>query len=114
MVIVTCDIKGKIQYINSSLIRMLKYTLAEGLINKKIYDLCTSNSAHKLEKVTVKILENQLEPSDINEDAQGVEIDLNGNDGEKIPFMIYLSPYYQQKQIVGFFGVLSDLRAQKN
>jgi len=112
MGLVTCDLKGRILYVNNSLTRMLKFNSKEDLLQKEIYDLCDSNSIHKMEKELIQAISTDRMP-DKKEDTVGVEIELSACDGETIPFMIYTSPLYQQDQRVGFFGVLSDLRNQK-
>jgi PAS domain S-box-containing protein len=112
MGLVTCDLKGRILYVNNSLTRILKYNSKEDLLQKKIYDLSEPNSVHKMEKEVIRTISADGLP-DKTADNAGVEIELIARDEEHIPFMMYTSPLYQQDQRAGFFGVLSDLRNQK-
>jgi PAS domain S-box-containing protein len=113
MGLVTCDAAGKILYINNSLTRMLKYDSKKELTNRKIYDLCPSKIANKLQKEVVSTLGEKPREVEEHQEIQGLEIELMAKDEEIIPFMIYTSPFYQQKQKIGFFAVLADLRNQK-
>jgi len=111
MGLVTCDVTGKIIYTNNSLTRILKYDSKRELLNRKIFDFCNTNSVHKLQKEIIGTFsEKKVEEP---EEVSGLEIELVAKDKETIPFMVYTSPFYQQKQKVGFFGVLADLRNQK-
>ena len=113
MGLVTCDIAGKILYLNNSLIRILRYESKKDLANRKIYDLCSSNTVHKLQKEVIRTLGEKHKEVEEQHEVQGLEIELLAKDQENIPFMIYTSPFYQQKQKIGFFAVLADLRNQK-
>jgi PAS domain S-box-containing protein len=114
MGLVTCDFSGKIIYINQSLVNLLKYSSRERLLNKKIYNICESGSVHKLEKKIVTLIKDVNKAKEESNDSdKGIEIDLIAFDGEKIPFMMYVSPYLQENMKLGFLGVLADLRAQK-
>jgi PAS domain S-box-containing protein len=113
MGLVTCDLKGRILYVNNSLTRTLKYNDKAELLQKKIYDLSESNSVHKIEKEVMRAISTEDLRPDQKAENSGAEIELIARDKETIPFMMYTSPLYQQDQRVGFFGVLSDLRNQK-
>ena len=113
MGLVTCNMSGKIIYVNTSLARMLKYEDIEKLLNKKFYDFCSVNSRPKIEKTILSILTTKEEVKEQSDEVSGTEIELLAADDEVIPFMIYSSPFYQQNEKIGFFGVLSDLRNQK-
>jgi PAS domain S-box-containing protein len=112
MGLVTCDLKGRILYVNNSLTKILKYNAKEELLQKKIYDLSEPNSVHKMEKEVIRTISAAGIPDKMEENI-GVEIELIARDEEHIPFLMYTSPLYQQDQRVGFFGVLADLRNQK-
>ena len=97
MGLVTCNFNGKIIYINNSLADMLKYPGKEKLLNKKIYSICESDSAHKLQKEIVSIVKDaQKEEGKVNDVSKGIELEMIALDGEKIPFMIYISSYLQE------------------
>ena len=113
MGLVTCNTSGKILYMNNSLVRMLKYEDIEKLLGKKFYEFCAEASRPRLEKEILKTLTDVERITEQAEEVSGVEIELAAKDGELIPFMIYASPFYQQNEKIGFFGVLSDLRNQK-
>jgi PAS domain S-box-containing protein len=113
MGLVTCNMSGKVLYVNNSLIRMLKFSEIGQLLNRKIYDLCSENGRVRLEKTVLNTLALKDKPGETTEEVSGTEIELVAQDGEVIPFMIYTSPFYQQTEKIGFFGVLSDLRNQK-
>jgi PAS domain S-box-containing protein len=113
MGLVTCNMSGKIIYVNTSLARMLKYEDIEHLLTKKFYDFCNENSRSKLEKTILSILTTKGDVKAQADEVSGIEIELIAADDEVIPFMMYSSPFYQQNEKIGFFGVLSDLRNQK-
>ncbi len=113
MGLVTCNTEGKILYMNNSLIQMMKYGEIEKLLGKEFYEFCSETSRPKLEKAIAQTLTDNDPLSEHTEELAGVEIDLVASDGEVIPFMIYASPFYQQTEKIGFFGVLADLRNQK-
>lgn len=112
MGLVTCNFKGKILYVNQSLLGFLKYNKPEELLGKSLFSICTSTSAHKIEKQASIILQLKKQKN-INEQNPGIEIELIDNEGDSIPFLIYMSPFYELNKKIGFFGVLSDLRSQK-
>jgi signal transduction histidine kinase len=59
------------------------------------------------------LLAKDNETSEEEDTTQGYEMELVAKDGEEIPFMIYMSSFYQHGKKIGFFGVLSDLRNQR-
>jgi PAS domain S-box-containing protein len=113
MGLVTCEFNGSVIYINNSLKTLLKYETDEEILGRSLYEFCSQSSGHKLEKEVVRVLKESRKPEDALDSVAGLEIELKAQDGEMIPFMIYASPYFQHKQHVGFFAVLSDLRSQK-
>jgi PAS domain S-box-containing protein len=112
MGLVTCNFKGKILYVNQSLLRFLKLKNQEDLLDKSLFSICDSTSAHKIEKLA-SVIHKLNKQKEINEPSQGTEIELYDSDGEAIPFLMYMSPFYELNKKIGFFGVLSDLRNQK-
>ena len=112
MGLVTCNFKGKILYANLSLLSILKYSKPEELLGKSLFSICGSNSSHKIEKETT-VIHKLNKQKNLNEPTQGIEIELLDKEGELIPFLMYMSPYYEMNKKIGFFGVLSDLRNQK-
>ena len=113
MGLVTCNTSGKIIYINNSLVKLLKYEKKDELQEQSLYNFCTENSRHRLEKEVVRTMA-EKDASIVSEvDHQGIEIEMLAKDQEKIAFQIYTSPFYQHNKRIGFFGVLADLRSQK-
>lgn len=112
MGLVSCDFDGKIIYVNQSLLKILKYESIDDLLGKSIYKLCNTASVSKFKEEVKNILSKEKEV-DFSERLQGLEIELTTSQDEYIPFLIYISQYYEQNKQVGFFGVLSDLRNQK-
>ena len=113
MGLVTCDPNRKIIYVNQSLAQLLKYDSPDDLINRDLADFCLANSKHKLIKAAHDLLSLDKESADDIDQSQGHEIELVAKDGEEIPFIIYMSPFYQHGKRIGFFGVLADLRNQR-
>ncbi len=111
MGLVTCDSNRNIVYVNQSLAQFLKYEKPDQLIENNLSDFCTASSKHTLIKAVHETLQRG---EDAPENAtEGFELELVAKDGEEIPFMIYMSPFFQHGKKVGFFGVLADLRNQK-
>ena len=113
MGLVTCDPNRKIIYVNQSLAQLLKYESPDDMISSDLGDYCVSNSKHKLIKAAHEILLKEIDSKNQSDTSQGHEIELVAKDGEEIPFMIYMSPFFQHGKKIGFFGVLSDLRNQR-
>ncbi len=113
MGLVTCDPNRKIIYVNQSLAQLLKYESPDDMINSDLGDFCAPNSKHKLIKAAHELLAKDEESVKEEDASQGHEMELVAKDGEEIPFMIYMSPFYQHGKRIGFFNVLSDLRNQK-
>ncbi|TFH02377.1 MAG: PAS domain-containing protein [Calditrichales bacterium] len=113
MGLVTCDLEENIIYVNQSLATMLRYNSPEEMLNVKLSDLINTATKSKLSKAVKHILKETSDVADKEIDTQGVELEFVAGDGEEIPFMVYMSPFYQLNKKVGFFGVLSDLRNQK-
>jgi len=112
MGLVTCNFKGKILYANQSLIKFLKLKKPDDLLGKSLFSICSSASAHKIEQSAV-VIHKTNKKKDFNENTEGLEIELYDSDGEAIPFLMYMSPFYELNRKIGFFSVLSDLRNQK-
>jgi len=113
MGLVTCEPDRKILYMNQSLATLLKYESPEEMIGQKLCDFTETNSKPKLIKAVHDILQGDKTLDEERDDTEGVELELLAKDGEEIPFMVYMSPFYQHGKKVGFFSVLSDLRNQK-
>ncbi|MGD9899044.1 MAG: ATP-binding protein [Calditrichaceae bacterium] len=115
MGLITCNMKGEILYTNKSFAKLLKYRKIENLIGQNILDLCSDKTTAELEKNLLEILNS--DGSGSGKTAQisvsGIEIELLDNENEFIPLRIYLTPYYQLSNKVGFLGVLSDQRPQR-
>jgi PAS domain S-box-containing protein len=113
MGLVTCDVNRKIIYVNQSLSQFLKYDSPDDMIDNDLGDYCVPNTKHKLIKAAHEILKKDDESPEEKDLSQGYEMEFVAKDGEEIPFMIYMSPFYQHGKRIGFFGVLSDLRNQR-
>jgi len=113
MGLVTCDSNRKIIYVNQSLAQFLKYDSPDDMIHNDLGDYCVPNTKHKLIKAAHETLKKDDESTEKTDATQGYEMEFVANDGEEIPFMIYMSPFYQHGKRIGFFGVLSDLRNQR-
>ncbi len=113
MGLVTCEPDRKIIYTNQSLATLLKYESPDLMIGKKLHDFTEANSRPKLIKAVHDILKEDKAADDGSDNTEGVELELLAEDGEEIPFMVYMSPFYQHGKKVGFFSVLADLRNQK-
>jgi PAS domain S-box-containing protein len=113
MGLVTCNTTGKILYVNNSLVKILNYDIKDEILDQSIYNLCSENSKHKLEKEILRTLSEKNVPGEQNEEVVGLEIELIDKKNLTLPFMIYTSPFYQQDKRIGFFAVLADLRNQK-
>jgi PAS domain S-box-containing protein len=113
MGLVTCDPNRKIIYVNQSFSQILKYDAPENMIGNDLGDYCVPNTKHKLIKAAHEILKRDDDSPEQNDSSQGYEMEFVAKDGEEIPFMIYMSPFYQHGKRIGFFGVLSDLRNQR-
>ncbi|NOX88013.1 MAG: PAS domain-containing protein [Calditrichaeota bacterium] len=112
--LVTCDFKGNIIYINQSLISLLKYKDRDMLLNHSFYELCSLKTRTEFENQILKLSKKDISPKELEKlSRQGLEIELMSNENEYIPFMIYLTPYYENVKKAGFIGVLSDLRPQR-
>jgi len=113
MGLVTCEPDRKIIYVNQSLATLLNYESPEQMIGKKLCDFTETNSRPKLIKAVHDILREDKTPDEKNDQTEGVELELVAEDEEVIPFMVYMSPFYQHGKRIGFFSVLADLRNQK-
>ena len=111
MGLVTCDPNRKIIYVNQSLAQLLKYEDPDQMIQNNLSDFCTATSRHTLIKGVHDTLQRGEDSTD--NESEGFELEMVAKDGEEIPFMIYMSPFFQHGKKVGFFGVLADLRNQK-
>lgn len=112
MGLVTCNFNGEVLYVNQSLLKLLKYKSTKDLLGESLFNFSSPTSAHKIEK-SAAIVHKTDKQKDFNEPSEGIEIELFGKDGESIPFLMYMSPFYELDKKIGFFGVLSDLRNQK-
>ncbi len=113
MGLVTCDPERNIIYANQSLAQLLKYDSVDELINKKLCEFTEPDAKHKLIKEVHRVLQDKTGPLEIEEASEGLELDFIAKDGESLPFMVFISPFYQHGKKIGFFSVLSDLRNQK-
>jgi PAS domain S-box-containing protein len=113
MGLVTCDSNRKIIYVNQSLSQLLKYESPDDMINNDLGDYCVPETKHKLIKAAHETLKRDDEATEKNDGSQAYEMEFVANDGEEIPFMVYMSPFYQHGKRIGFFAVLSDLRNQR-
>ncbi len=113
MGLVTCEPDRKIIYVNQSLATLLKYESPEQMIGKKLCDFTEASSKPKLIKGVHDILREDKAPDDNKDQTEGIELGMVAKDGEEMPFMVYMSPFYQHGKKVGFFSVLADLRNQK-
>ncbi|MHB2149049.1 ATP-binding protein [Calditrichota bacterium LG25] len=114
MGLVTCDFKGKIIYINKSLVSILKYKDQTTLLDQSFYDLCSLKKRAEFENQISKLARKNLSARELEKlSRDGIEIELMSNDNEYIPFRIYLTPYYENIKKAGFIGVLADLRPQR-
>ncbi len=113
MGLVTCDFSGRIIYANQSLARLLGYSDQNELTGTVFYELCKAQSLPKLEKDVTSILDEEVGENGLHSSDGPLEIELISNEGEEIPFMVYTSPYFEHNVKIGFFAVLSDLRARK-
>jgi len=109
MGLVTFDFSGKIEYVNKSLVQMLKRKEQQEIAGKSIFDLCSPKSRSDAEKYILKLL-SQSNESQINE---GVEIELLCNLDQHIPFKLFASIQNPLAKKPGFMGVLADLRPQR-
>ena len=114
MGLVTCDPERNIIYVNQSFAQLLKYESSTQMIGKNLSDFIEKNSKHRLIKSVHDILNREKTAEESHEDdTEGIELEFLGKDGEEIPFMVYMSPFFQHGKRVGFFSVLADLRNQK-
>ncbi len=114
MGLVTCDFKGRIIYINQSLVNILKYKDQTVLLDQSFYDLCSLKTRAEFENQIAKLAKRNLSAKELEKlSRDGIEIELMSNDNEYIPFRIYLTPYYENIKKAGFIGVLADLRPQR-
>lgn len=109
MGLVTFDYAGKIEYVNKSLIQMLKCSEQRDIVGKNLFDLCTPKSKSDAEKYILKLI-NQSDESELNE---GVDIELNCNQDQHIPFKLFANIQNPLAKKAGFMGVLADLRPQR-
>jgi len=107
MGLVTCDTNRKIIYVNQSLAQLLKYESPDDMINSDLGDFCIPNSKHKLIKIAHELLIKGEDSAEEEDTSQGHEMELVAKDGEEIPFMIYMSSFYQHGKKIGFFWCLS-------
>lgn len=99
---------GTILYNNKSFAGFMRYSNAENLNGRKIYEFMNDSGRKALERY----LHVTAHPGDANEQDRfdnGLEIELLANDNSYTPFKIYLSP----SGSTSFIGVLADLRPQK-
>jgi len=113
MGLVTCDSERNIIYANQSLAQLLKYDSPDELISNKLCEFTEPDSKHKLIKEVHRVIQDNTDPQEIEEASEGLEFEFIAKDGESIPFMVFISPFYQHGKKIGFFSVLSDLRNQK-
>ncbi len=108
--LITCDSKGKINYINKSLETILKFESPESVSGHTIFEFCPDKSQDALKEAVYKVLNNEHE-NEIGEIS--AEIELISQDNEAVPFKIFLTRYPFSDGDNGFLGVLSDQRPQK-
>ena len=99
---------GTILYNNKSFAGFMRYSNAENLNGRKIYEFMNDSGRKALERY----LYVTAHPGEANEQDRfdnGLEIELLANDNSYTPFKIYLSP----SGSTSFIGVLADLRPQK-
>ncbi len=109
MGLVTCDLNGRIIYVNRSLAVILNYNKPESLLEQNLFDLCSAKTRGELEERLLQLFKNGTS----EEEQEGLEVELLSNDNQYIPFQIYFTPLKQQGKSTGFIGVLSDLRPQR-
>ena len=108
--LITCDAKGVINYINKSLITILKYDSPELVGGKTIFEISSGKTREALKEAVDTVLVNN-KANEVGEIS--AEVELVSREEEAVPFKIYLTRYPFSDGDFGFLGVLADLRPQK-
>ncbi len=108
--LITCDAQGEINYINKSLITILKFDSPESLSSRTIFEITSDKTKETLREAVVTVLDYE-KVKEVGEIS--CEIELVSREDEAVPFKIYLTRYPFSDGEFGFLGVLADLRPQK-
>ncbi len=108
LALVTCDFKQKILYVNPAFERLVGKE-KRVLTKQPLSSYFTDKSKEKL----AEIVETIEKIDETRKSIENVELELIPEQGEVIPVSTFAFPFYQQRQKVGFFLVLNDLRLAK-
>lgn len=107
--LVTCSPDGKIVYVNPAFSRLVGLK-QKALSKKPLASFFSGESLGKFQQITKNIMENTDHERDT---VENVELELLSTGGENIPVSTFAFPFYQQRQKIGLFLVLNDLRVVK-
>lgn len=114
MGLITCNMQGKILYLNQSFAKMLGYLEIPVLMGRNIFDLLADKS--KVEMESYVLYATQREKSAATDEIKyedGLKIELLNNDNRFIPFKIYLTDAHDSNLDGGYLAVLADMRPQQ-
>ncbi|NOX35968.1 MAG: PAS domain S-box protein [Calditrichaeota bacterium] len=107
--LVTCDLTGKIIYVNPAFQRLLGYRHPQ-LVNRRLIHFFDKKSREKFKEIATELISGK---SDEKTRIENVELEIVSSSGAKIPVSVFAFPFFQHRQKVGFFMVLNDLRVIK-
>jgi PAS domain S-box-containing protein len=109
MGLVTCDLQGKIMYVNPAFSNLLEKNNKE-FQNQKLDKYFSERSGLRLKKITKKVMETKEGEKKL---FDNMELDLLRDNEDIIPVSVYIFPLIQKKEKIGFFIVVNDLREIK-
>lgn len=109
LALVTCSKDGKILYLNPAFEELIGLE-RKSLIKKDLVKFFSRESARRLQEMVTSVLSDAKSPG---HRTDNVELELLSANNESIPVSTLVFPFYQQRQKIGYFLVLNDLRVIK-
>ncbi|RMF59858.1 MAG: PAS domain S-box protein [Calditrichaeota bacterium] len=107
--LVTCDLQGKIIYVNPAFQELLGYHQSQ-LISQDIISFFSPKEADKLRKMVAELLSVD---TGANKRIENEEFIIINKDHESIPVSVFGFPLFELQEKTGFFLILNDLREMK-
>jgi PAS domain S-box-containing protein len=99
------DLSGKFISVNRAICENLKFT-EEELLSMNLWDI-VPEQYHSLHKHRLMTIINGENTSD------NAEYEVNGKDGTLLSIEVMSSPYYKEKEIIGFQGIARNITERK-
>ncbi len=109
LALVTCSPDSNIVYLNPAFEALVGRN-KKALIKRPISNFFARDSQDNLQDIAKSIMDASERDG---KNIENVELEVISADGETIPVSTFAFPFYQQRQKIGFFLVLSDLRVVK-